>query len=230
MNATVDKPARVLMIEDDLRVGRVNRALVESIPGFVVIAQAETIKKGRELVRALEPDLLLVDVYLPDGSGLDLVKELREEGRRFEAILITAASDLDSVHRALSDGALDYLIKPFRQPRLREALGRFLRDDAAPKPSVTQTCIDNLLGHHGVESLPKGLDPQTLERVREALGTGEAPLSAEEIGNRVGLSRVSAWRYLEYLDECGSVEAEVIYGSVGRPTKRYRRVPGGTDS
>ncbi len=224
MNASVERPARVLMIEDDLRVGRVNRALVEGIPGFVVIAQAETIQKGRELVRALEPDLLLVDVYLPDGSGLDLVKELRDEGRRFEAILITAASDLDSVHRALSDGAIDYLIKPFRQPRLREALSRFLSDDAAPKPSVTQTCIDSLLGHHGAESLPKGLDSQTLDRVREALDEAVEPLSAEEIGNRVGLSRVSAWRYLEYLDQCGAAEAEVVYGSVGRPAKRYRRL------
>ncbi len=224
MNATVDKPARVLMIEDDLRVGRVNRALVESIPGFVVIAQAETIRKGREMVRALEPDLLLVDVYLPDGSGLDLVKELRDEGRRFEAILITAASDLDSVHQALSEGAIDYLIKPFRQPRLREALGRFLREDGAPKPAVTQTCIDNLLGHHGVESLPKGLDPQTLERVRGALDGAEEALSAEEVGNHVGLSRVSAWRYLEYLDECGQTESVVTYGGVGRPTKRYRAI------
>jgi response regulator of citrate/malate metabolism len=211
------------MIEDDVRVGRVNRALVEAETGFEVIAQAETLRKGRELIRALSPDLLLVDVYLPDGSGLDLVRQLREEGLRFDAILITAASDLESVQRALQNGALDYLIKPFQRPRLREALGRYRRHDSVIEPRFTQNSLDRLLGHRGDESLPKGLDPLTLEQVRNAVSISVQALGAEEIGNRVGLSRVSAWRYLEYLCESGDLQAEMLYGNVGRPTKRYRR-------
>ncbi|MBF6594246.1 MAG: response regulator [Thermaceae bacterium] len=210
------------MVEDDPWVGRVNRALVEAETGFTVVAQAETVRQGRELVQALEPDLLLMDVYLPDGSGLELVQELRGMGLGFEVILITAASDLASVQRALHGGALDYLIKPFQQPRLREALGRYRLRTSVVEPNFTQSRLDRLLGHQGEERLPKGLDPLTLEQIRSALMASEQPLSAEEVGSRVGLSRVSAWRYLEYLSESGSLQAEMVYGSVGRPTKRYK--------
>jgi len=220
--AQADPPVRVVMVEDDPWVGRVNRALVEAEPGFTVVAQAETVRQGRELVQALEPDLLLMDVYLPDGSGLELVQELRGLGLGFEVILITAASDLASVQRALHGGALDYLIKPFQQPRLREALGRYRLRTSVVEPNFTQSRLDRLLGHQGEERLPKGLDPLTLEQIRSALTASEQPLSAEEVGSRVGLSRVSAWRYLEYLSESGSLQAEMVYGSVGRPTKRYK--------
>ncbi len=220
--AQADPPVRVVMVEDDPWVGRVNRALVEAEPGFTVVAQAETVRQGRELVQALEPDLLLMDVYLPDGSGLELVQELRGLGLGFEVILITAASDLASVQRALHGGALDYLIKPFQQPRLREALGRYRLRTLVVEPNFTQSRLDRLLGHQGEERLPKGLDPLTLEQIRSALTASEQPLSAEEVGSRVGLSRVSAWRYLEYLSESGSLQAEMVYGSVGRPTKRYK--------
>ncbi len=220
--AQADPPVRVVMVEDDPWVGRVNRALVEAETGFTVVAQAETVRQGRELVQALEPDLLLMDVYLPDGSGLELVQELRGMGLGFEVILITAASDLASVQRALHGGALDYLIKPFQQPRLREALGRYRLRTSVVEPNFTQSRLDRLLGHQGEERLPKGLDPLTLEQIRSALMASEQPLSAEEVGSRVGLSRVSAWRYLEYLSESGSLQAEMVYGSVGRPTKRYK--------
>lgn len=217
------EPVRVVMVEDDPWVARVNRALVEAEPGFVVVAQAETVRQGLELTRALSPDLLLVDVYLPDGSGLELVQQLRAGSCHSEVILITAASDLASVQGALHGGALDYLIKPFQQHRLREALGRYrARASAAGERNFTQGRLDRLLGHQGEGRLPKGLDPLTLEGVEGAIGSARQPLSAEEVASRVGLSRVSAWRYLEYLCEQGALIAEMAYGSVGRPTKRYK--------
>jgi len=222
-----ERPVRALLIEDDPWVAKVNRALVEAEPGFEVIAVAGTLREGRELTRALDPELLLVDVYLPDGSGLDLVRRFREEGRAFDAILITAASDLDSVRRALRSGALDYLIKPFERARLHEALCRYRSRVCPVEPRFTQECLDHFLGHSGEGILPKGLDPRTLAQVREALAASDCFLSAEEVGARVGLSRVSAWRYLEYLGGSGTIESETVHGGVGRPAKRYR-LRGGT--
>ncbi|MCL6528371.1 MAG: response regulator [Thermaceae bacterium] len=164
-----------------------------------------------------------MDVYLPDGSGLELVQALRAEGCDSEVILITAASDLASVQGALRSGALDYLIKPFQQHRLREALSRYrTRVSVAGERNFTQSRLDRLLGYQGEGRLPKGLDPLTLERVEQAISSADQALSAEEVASRVGLSRVSAWRYLEYLCEQGTLLAEMTYGSVGRPTKRYK--------
>ncbi|MCV4713825.1 response regulator, partial [Escherichia coli] len=88
--------------------------------------------------------------------------------------------------------------------------------------NFSQSRLDRLLGYPGEGRLPKGLDPLTLEGVERAIGSSDKPLSAEEVAARVGLSRVSAWRYLEYLSEQGTLLAEMVYGSVGRPTKRYK--------
>lgn len=221
--AMTTRPARVILIEDDLWVARVNREMVEAEPGFLVVGQAESVREGLALARSLEPDLLLVDVYLPDGSGLELVHALRAERRSFEAIMITAASDVDSIQHALHDGALDYLIKPFEQSRLRQALGRYLEREAVRVGrNLTQARLDRLLGHSEDSRLPKGVDAITLEQVQGALLSLDEPQSAEEIGERVGLSRVTAWRYLEHLARTGFVTLEVAHGGVGRPIKRYR--------
>lgn len=215
-------PTRVLLIEDDPWVLRVNREMVESVPGFVVVGEAQTLAQGSALTQSLGPDLLLVDVYLPDGTGLDLVRSLRES-LDFEAIMITAANDAQTVQRALYDGVLDYLIKPFQQPRLKQALERYLqRRSATKEQSFTQKKLDRILGVHSPERLPKGIDAATLEQIKAILAAAQHPLSADEVGEEVGVSRVTAWRYLEYLQETGLATLELEYGSVGRPIKRYR--------
>ncbi len=220
---TLSRPTRVILIEDDLWVARINREMVEVEPDFLVVGQAETVREGLALARSLEPDLLLVDVYLPDGSGLELIHTLRIERQAFEAIMITAASDLDSIQHALRDGVLDYLIKPFEQSRLQQALGRYRQRQAIREGrNFTQARLDRLLGQSSASHLPKGVDASTLEQVREALIGTDEPLSAEEVGARVGLNRVTAWRYLEHLVRVGFVGLEVAHGGVGRPTKRYR--------
>ncbi|MDX2005724.1 MAG: response regulator [Meiothermus sp.] len=218
------KTTRVLLVEDDLWVARLNRVMVEAVEGFAVVGHAETAGQARELAAALRPDLLLVDVYLPDGTGLELVRELREQTPSPEVVMITAANDLPSVQQALHEGVLDYLIKPFQQPRLREALERYLQRRTAQQAGATftQTKLDRLLGFRSSQLLPKGIDAATLEQVQHVLTHSAEPLSAEELGERMGLSRVTAWRYLEHLLHTGSAVLELSYGRLGRPVKRYR--------
>lgn len=218
---------RVLLVEDDLRVARVNRDLLERDPDVHVVGSAATCAQGDALAQALSPDLILLDVHLPDGSGLGLLRHWRTQGRTTDIALITAADDEFSVRTALAHGAFDYLIKPFTGARLAELVARHRARHtpaAAPAPRLDQASLDRLLGisASAAEALPRGIDPHTLERVYLALEVAGRPTSAEEIGDRVALSRVTAWRYLEHLVRVGRAQLDHQYGLAGRPAKLYR--------
>lgn len=216
-------PVRVLLVEDDLRVARVNRDLLERDPEVHVVGSAATLAQARALVAALAPDLILLDVHLPDGSGLALLQEWRAGGLTTDVALITAADDEASVRLALAGGAFDYLIKPFTGARLAEVVARH-RTRRLPPGALEQAQLDRLLGgsRGGAEPLPRGIDPHTLERVAGVLDRADSPLSAEEVGDRTQLSRVTAWRYLEFLVRQGRARLEHQYGLGGRPAKLYR--------
>ncbi|GEM46244.1 response regulator [Deinococcus cellulosilyticus] len=214
---------RVLLVEDDFWVARIHREMVEQHQAFVVVAHAENLKQATALLQSLEPDLILLDVYLPDGRGLDWLQQLRQQGVHTEVILITSANDSGSVQQGLHLGVTDYLLKPFEKARLNQALGRFLmRQQGKEQTHFNQHKLDQLmLGQHAL-TLPRGIDGVTLQRVRD-LFTPEAALTSDEVARFIGTSRITAWRYLEHLLEQGFLEVHPEYGNVGRPTKRYQR-------
>jgi len=161
------------------------------------------------------PDLVLLDLYLPDGHGLDLLPALAGT----YVLVITAAKDTPTVERALLGGAMDYIIKPFGRARFREALTRYRAfRSLRHKVAVSQEDLDRFLARRG--SL-KGLDPYTAERILAYLGEAGG-LTVEEVAAYLGLSRVTAWRYLEALRREGRVRAEPLYRGPGRPSKVYR--------
>ncbi|WP_043800586.1 response regulator [Deinococcus gobiensis] len=215
-------PIRTLIVEDDLQIAALHRRLLTEAGGFEVLGYAETLRVARAMTATLAPELLLLDVQLPDGRGLDLLRELRAGGARLDAILVTAASDTASVQDALAYGAADYLVKPVTPERFRQGLER-ARERAAlwRRPDVRQNDLDALF-RGSPESAAPGLDPGTLQRVRAALRAGGGHTAAE-VGAALGLSRVTAWRYLEQLAQSGEAVAETDAGTVGRPAKRYRR-------
>ncbi|MCA1797780.1 MAG: response regulator, partial [Geobacteraceae bacterium] len=196
--------------------------------------------EAREMAEVLEPDLLLLDLYLPDGNGMDLLYELRRCGQAVDVILITAAREVDAVQQALRNGAFDYLVKPVMFSRFAEALRSFASHHATLSGSnkLEQHDIDRLLHPHtpgsGVpekeenEQVPKGIDIITLRKIRAVFATPEdgselqnSGLSAEEVGTRIGASRSTARRYLEYMTTTGELYADVVYGAVGRPERHY---------
>jgi response regulator of citrate/malate metabolism len=174
----------------------------------------------------LQPDLVLLDVYLPDVSGLDLISGLRDAAPEVDVLVISAAREADTVRRALRGGIVHYLMKPFSYDDLRVRLEHYQQAYAGiAGEQADQADVDRLFGVAGADKpLPKGFSAETLKLVEDTLRQvpGDArDLSAAEAAHLLGISRVSARRYLEHLNETGKAEVTLRYGEVGRPERRY---------
>ncbi|MDH2429258.1 response regulator [Sphaerisporangium sp. TRM90804] len=215
---------RVLVVDDDFMVARVHTGYVTNTPGFQVTGTAHTGEAALAAVAAHRPDLVLLDIYLPDMSGLEVLGRLRGSAAPVDVLVITAARDLTTVRTAMRGGAVHYLIKPFTPAALTERLERYSesrRRLAALGSTADQREVDRLFGGARVPVLPKGLSAATCALVAEALRTAGSDLSAAEAAELTGLSRVSARRYLEYLCESRRAALQPRYGTTGRPEHRY---------
>lgn len=226
-----DSEVKVLLIEDDPMVQEVNKRMVERVEGFHVIAIAENGKQGLELCQYNNPDLVLLDIYMPEQDGIAALKALRELELDLEVIIISAANEMNMVRNMLHHGALDYIIKPFKFDRLVLALTKYNRYRRQFKASekVDQQTIDVLMMQNEQNSrqghlLPKGLNKQTLNQVIVFLGSQNEPASADKAAESIGIARVTARRYLDYLEKMDRVEIILQYGVVGRPVNRYKLI------
>ncbi|MFC9886700.1 response regulator [Streptomyces pilosus] len=217
----------VLVVDDDVRVARVNAAYVERVPGFRVAAQAHSAAEALARLEALpRPDLVLMDHYLPDETGLQVVREMRRRGHQTDVIMVTAARDVATVQAAMRQGALQYLVKPFAFAGLRTRLEAYadLRRTLDGGGEAEQAEVDRIFGTLSVSTepqLPKGHSPTTAELVRQSLIDADGPLSAQEIAERTGVSRQTAQRYLKLLERTGRATLTLKYGDAGRPEHRY---------
>ncbi|CAM5604201.1 transcriptional regulatory protein [Streptomyces avidinii] len=217
----------VLVVDDDTRVARINAAYVAKVPGFRVSARAHSAAEALAVLDARPVDLILLDHYLPDENGLDLVRRLRERGRHTDVIMVTAARDLATVQSAMRLGALQYLVKPFTFAGLRTRLEAYgaLRRTLDTGGEAEQAEVDRIFGALAAagtpNDLPKGHSPTTADLVRQILRTAEGPLSTQQIADLAGISRQTAQRYLKLLDRTGRVTLALRYGETGRPEHRY---------
>jgi len=224
---------RTVVVDDDYRVAAIHAAYVSKVEGFEVIAQVHNAAAAVEAVHRLRPDLLLLDLYLPDEHGLDLVARLRRENHLpVDVIVITAAKDADSVRAAMQHGALHYLLKPFSFPALRDKLLSYaqMRSRLATLRTADQRGVDRVYGALRATSQltgSKGRSDYTLETVESLLAQTADDLSATEIAERTGMSRATAQRYLTHLHDLGRVTVRLRYGVSGRPEHGYRWTPGG---
>jgi two-component system CitB family response regulator len=219
---------RTVIVEDDVHVASVHRGYLERVGGFEVVGEARTAKDAIDLVESLHTDLVLLDIYLPDASGLEVLRRIRASGRgHVDVIAITAARDVDTLRSVLQGGAVHYLVKPFEFNVFREKLESYAaaRARLALARQLDQAEVDRVVGllrPQGRGALPKGLSTATLDLVAGALRDARGDLSASEVATRTGLSRVTSRRYLDHLVRSGTVELTMRYGSAGRPEHRYR--------
>ncbi|MFI5757816.1 response regulator [Streptomyces sp. NPDC051569] len=216
----------VLVVDDDLRVARINTAYVAKVAGFRVVAQAHSAAEALTRLAERPIDLILLDHHLPDENGLAVVRKLRGLGHQADVIMVTAARDVATVQAAMRHGALQYLVKPFNFAGLRTKLEAYatLRRTVDGGGEAEQSEVDRMFGALSAAttpSLPKGHSPTTAELVRQVLLGADGPLSAQEIAERAGMSRQTAQRYLKLLERAGRVRLSLRYGGTGRPEHRY---------
>lgn len=217
----------VLVVDDDTRVARVHAAYVEKVPGFHVAGEAYSAAEALSRLETLPRlDLVLLDHYLPDDTGLAVVQEMRRRGHQTDVIMVTAARDVSTVQAAMRQGALQYLVKPFAFAGLRAKLEAYaeLRRTLDGGGEAEQAEVDRIFGALSAPSepgLPKGHSPTTAELVRRSLMSADGPLSAQEIAERTGVSRQTAQRYLKLLERTGRARLTLKYGDAGRPEHRY---------
>lgn len=222
---------RVLVVEDDLRIADLHQRFVGKLEGFEVVGVAGRIADAREMVEVLQPDLVLLDLFFPEGSGMELLRHIRAGEQPCDVILITAAREIATLQSALRGGVFDYIVKPVYFPRFQESLQNFrvLFNASRSGAALEQKDVDRLLhaqipAEVDTASVPKGIDPLTLGKVRQVFNVPQVTnLSAEEVGKTIGTSRSTARRYLEFLSTEGYLKADLIYGVVGRPERRYIR-------
>lgn len=221
---------RAIIVEDDLMVASINKQYLSLIPEIRVLA---TFYNGSDAWAYLEGnavDLMILDVYLPGMTGLELLAKARAAGLGVDTIMVTAANDPQSLDTAMRLGALDYLVKPFSFERFKSAIHKYLarRQALRQEGQLSQPAIDKLLGGDPLGERPhltKGLQDKTLCMLRELLrGRGDALLTSEELATASGLSRVTVRRYMNYLIDAGEVVSEVDYRTGGRPSMQYRMI------
>ncbi|BDT92238.1 transcriptional regulatory protein [Nocardia sputorum] len=214
----------VLVVDDDFRVANLHAGIVQVIPGFTVAGTANTLAAARELVAAAPIDLALVDVYLPDGSGIDFLREIR-----CDAMMLTASTESDAVRAAVAAGALAYLVKPFPHTELAARLAayaRYRRILAVPQVDNARVSAALHALRPAVTASPAAtVSSPTKEAVLQAIIDAGAPLSAGEVASAIGVSRATAQRYLAGLVASGTVRMSLRYGTTGRPEQEYSAGP-----
>ena len=228
---------RVVIAEDDQQIAEIQKRFLERISGFELVGIAHGLEEAEDLVEVLQPELLLLDIQFPTGTGLDLLRKLRSGNHGTDVILITAAKEVETLREALRGGVFDYILKPLVFDRLQETLENYQLhlkklqamellaqsdvDTVLPRSSGQSSSVSTVTGE---VRLPKGIDGITLDKVRNVFCAVNTPLNAEEVGEEIGASRTTARRYLEFLVSANELMAEVSYGSVGRPERRYTQI------
>lgn len=225
----MSKLIEVLIIEDDPRIADIHRRFIDKIDGFIVVGSAHTGAEAKDWITAMKPDLILLDVYLPDMMGTELMTFIQTESTDTDIIFITAAAEVSVVKKAFRGGVIDYILKPLTFDRFQDSLHAYQekRKTLASTGKLQEESIQ-LLWHTfkspnltDIHLTPKGIDPITIDKVVMQLKQQPQGITAEKLGIASGLSRSTARRYLEFLVSESRARAELIYGTIGRPERRY---------
>lgn len=217
----------VLIIEDDPMVAEINKKYIEKLNDFQVMGVARNGAEGYKMIKELNPVLIILDINTTKLSGLELLKRIRREGILIDVIIVTEVNKSLMVNEVLKLGVIDYLIKPFAFQRLKLTLEAYKERISILKDreSLTQKDIDSLMvGRRNKTVLmesEKGIHQKTIDIIRKYLSAEEKASSAVEVAKALGISRVTARRYLEYMSEGGEVELIISYGTIGRPIHCY---------
>lgn len=219
----------VLIVEDDPMVAQINKNYIESVEGFNVVNIIKDANNAIDYLRNHKVDLIILDIYLPKGDGISILKQVREMGIKLDAIMVTAATESEKIEDALRYGAIDYLIKPFEYERLKRILEKYQRrhillnsNEEMKQKDIDKITISDLWNVDN--SLQKGLNRHTYNHVIKFVDeNAHRLLSTEELSDGLGITKVTVRRYMDHLEKIGFVVQELEYGCVGRPSYKYKK-------
>lgn len=224
----MEKALRILIIEDDPMVLELHRQFVLKMAEYKLVGCAQSGEEGQRLIAGQQPQLAIVDIYMPGISGLAVLKWIRTAGLNTDVILVTAAHDTESIQQGIQYGAHDYIIKPFTYQRLRKALMNYLQyyNKLHCSDRLSQKELDSLKTVPGDDAengngLPKGLQQSTLNLIVKMLKKKPGYFTVLEVSEGLGISRVTVRRYVHYLKDSGYLKEALSYGPVGRPSQKY---------
>lgn len=219
----------VLIVDDDPMVSEINKSYLEQVNGYHLKGTASSVKEAISFLEKNNVKLILLDIFMPETEGMQLLTKIREMQKDIDVIFITAASDVRTIHKAFQFGAVDYIIKPFRFDRFEQALFKYkkqtnlLRKDS----KLSQEELDQLLLKKqetaALEMLPKGLSKNTLREIWNYIEQKNGlDFSTEELVKTIGISRISIRKYLSFLEKISVITSYCSYGNVGRPLTMFR--------
>ncbi|MBG6058916.1 response regulator of citrate/malate metabolism [Cryobacterium sp. MP_M5] len=217
----------VLVVDDDFMVARAHERVVAQLPGFRVVGVAHSGAEALALITALRPRLVLLDIHLPDMTGLEVIRRAREGGQDVDFLVLSAARESETIGAALQGGVVSYLLKPFKISELQARLNAYATRWRVLGRSgdLNQSDLDQALGAtgsmHALVPLPKGLSRETAALVERTLVASAPDIAASECAEALGLSRVVARKYLEHFVLGGQASVTLRYGRTGRPQRRY---------
>ncbi|QTN00642.1 response regulator [Sediminibacillus dalangtanensis] len=218
---------QVIIAEDDFRVAQIHEAFLEKVPGMKLVGKAVNAKETLQLLSEYAVDLILLDVYMPDQLGTDLLHRIRESYPMIDIMMITAATDKAYLEKSLSYGVQDYLIKPVTMEQFQQSMQKYKKKKEIIQSTkeVDEELLQEVFGSKNEQkstaTLPTGIDYRTLEKVKEILSIEQNGITSEQAAEKIGASRTTARRYLEYLVGKNEAVVEQMYGIVGRPERRY---------
>lgn len=217
----------MLVVDDDFMVARAHQRYVDTLPDFDVVGVAHTGTTALDAIRALRPHLVLLDIHLPDISGLQVIERTRRTAEGVDFLVLSAAGEAETVNAALRGGTVSYLLKPFRVEELGVRLSVYAhrRRLLDATPHLDQAALDRALGGAGrspaTAALPKGLSRETADLVAAWLDARDRPIGASDAAEELGISRVAVRNYLEHFVRQGRARVELEYGGAGRPRRLY---------
>ncbi|WP_375749922.1 response regulator [Vibrio sp. HN007] len=220
----------VLIIEDESNIAEFHSQLLLDSPNFNPVGVAGSVKEAKSMLTIFKPDLVILDNYLPDGKGIDLMKVMTASENPPNVIFVTAASDMETVQKAIRMGAFDYLLKPISYARLSDSLERFLKYMSTVKStdSINQRFVDIMMNYQSknngaLETLPKGIDQLTVDKIKSLFIDESVQHTAESLVEAAEISKTTARRYLEYCAISGFLKADINHGKRGRPERIYSK-------
>lgn len=221
---------KVVIAEDDFRIAQIHEEFLAKNEQLTLVGKAMNAKETLTILDKQYVDLLLLDVYMPDQLGTELLHKIRSDYPSVDIIMITAAKDKVFLEKALRYGVEHYLIKPVTMEKFQEAITSYLQKKVTLNSAeeVNQQILDQFFGREKKKAaekrydLPPGIDYLTLHKVTVILQEEKEGITSERVGEKMGASRTTARRYLEYLVGIKDATVEHVYGIVGRPERRYR--------